>query len=404
MNFKRLRLAGLAVAAMLAFSPTMALAAGTAAGTKITNLADLSFAVGGVAQTVIKSNGGVSTDFLVDRKINFNVAAVDTTAVSITPGAGAGSSVLTFKLTNTGNSPQDFAVASTTITAAAAAFGGTDNIDAGPAVTVAVDTNGDGVYTAADTLVFVDELAADAYATVFIVSDAIPSTVVNGDIASYHLLATAHVGGTVNTTTIGALENATAAGAETLAVQDVLFADVQGTDTANDIARDGKHSAQSDFKVASAVVSLTKTALVISDPVNGVTNPQAIPGATVQYTLTIVNAVGASTSATLTTISDLIDANLSVVATASAIGANPIGWSLTDGTNTASGTLLADANTADGLDFGTTVAGKLTYAVATFLTTANAATAAPAGLPARAVSGELQAGETLALTFQVIIN
>jgi len=398
MNFKRLRLAGLAVAAMLAFSPTMALAAGTAAGTKITNLADLSFAVGGVAQTVIKSNGGVSTDFLVDRKININAVAVDTAGVAITPGALAGSSVLTYKITNTGNDTQDFALAATALAGGAGAFAGnTDTIDAGSVTLFAESGATPGFQAVEDTAIFIDALPADGYTNVYIVSGIIPSAAVNGDVATYNLTATAHTSVAAG---LDPIEVATV-GAGTLAGVDIVFADAAG---ASDAANDGKFSILDDFKVASAVVTLTKTALVISDPVNGVTNPQAIPGATVQYTLSITNATGAAASATLQTIADTINANVTVVPVASVIAGKVIGWSLTDGTNTASGTLLADGAAGDGLDFNVTTVGDLTYAVATFLTTANAATATPTPLPARAVNGELQAGETLDLTFQVIIN
>ena len=44
---------------------------------------------------------------------------------------------------------------------------------------------------------------------------------------------------------------------------------------------------------------------VISDPVNGTTNPKAIPGATVQYCITVANAAGAATATDVDVVDDL---------------------------------------------------------------------------------------------------
>ncbi len=60
-----------------------------------------------------------------------------------------------------------------------------------------------------------------------------------------------------------------------------------------------------------ALVSLAKTSSVISDPVNGATDPKAIPGAVIRYCLLVSNA--GSATATATTIADGIPALLSYV-------------------------------------------------------------------------------------------
>ena len=51
-----------------------------------------------------------------------------------------------------------------------------------------------------------------------------------------------------------------------------------------------------EFVVAASDIDLVKSVAILSDPVNGTTNPKAIPGAVVEYTLTIYNlgAVAAS--------------------------------------------------------------------------------------------------------------
>ena len=59
-----------------------------------------------------------------------------------------------------------------------------------------------------------------------------------------------------------------------------------------------------------------------SDPTNSTTNPKAIPGAVVEYTITISNAAGAST-ATSITFSDSL--NTEIVAGTIAFNANTYG-------------------------------------------------------------------------------
>ena len=64
------------------------------------------------------------------------------------------------------------------------------------------------------------------------------------------------------------------AGADTPGVVDTVFADLAG-DT--DGVRDAQHSDDNLYIVATAAISVIKTATVISDPFNGTTNPKAIP-------------------------------------------------------------------------------------------------------------------------------
>ncbi|MBE9504777.1 MAG: hypothetical protein IME96_11445, partial [Proteobacteria bacterium] len=96
----------------------------------------------------------------------------------------------------------------------------------------------------------------------------------------------------------------------TLLTVQTVFADAQGSDTANDAATDGIHSSQDDYVVASAILTVTKTAVTHWDPFNGNTNPKAIPGAYIQYTITVANAAGATANAQLTTITDTLTATV----------------------------------------------------------------------------------------------
>ena len=57
---------------------------------------------------------------------------------------------------------------------------------------------------------------------------------------------------------------------------------------------DGAHSIYGAFKVASSVLSVAKVTTLLCDPINGNVNPKNIPGAVVQYAVTITNAAGAA--------------------------------------------------------------------------------------------------------------
>ena len=58
--------------------------------------------------------------------------------------------------------------------------------------------------------------------------------------------------------------------------------------------------------------NLTKESAVISDPLNGTTNPKAIPGAVVEYTITLTNT--GTADATNVVITDVIPADTTYIA------------------------------------------------------------------------------------------
>lgn len=289
-----------------------AMAAGTVAGTTISNAATVNYLVGGVSQPAIVSN---TVDFVVDRKINLTAATLDVAAVPVAPGSSG--NVLKFTVTNNGNGTQDFQLGGIAVTTGAAAkFGGLlDAVDA-TSVAAYADSNANGTYEAGlDTVTYIDELAPDASKTVFLVAT-FPTGQANGSISSYHLLAEARVGGAA--AALGAVLTETA-GADTPGSVDIVFADGQGSATASDASRDAKHSSQSDYVINGANLSIAKTSTVISDPFNAGVNPKAIPGAVVEYTITVTNAAGGA-SATGITVSDSLNAE--IVATRLAFNAN----------------------------------------------------------------------------------
>jgi hypothetical protein len=308
---------GLIIAASLMFSQS-AWAAGTPSNTTIANQATLGYSVSGVAQTAILSDGdtvtaGVqTTDFKVDNKINLTVVTVDAAAVTVVPGQTTAVTpiVATFTVTNNGNTVQDYSLAAANLSSIAAnnvfPFAGpvNDTFDTGACSTFVESGATLGFQAAQDTATFIDELAIDTTKTVYVVCASIPGTQVNGDQANVSLTATTLAGGAAG---IGAAVSQAAA--NTQAGVEIVFADpttavnVSGTDPGQ-TARDAIGVARDAFKVVSASLAVTKTVTPICDPFNGNVGQKNIPGAAVQYAITIVNTGGAA--ATLTTLSDTL--------------------------------------------------------------------------------------------------
>lgn len=336
-----------------------AFAAGTAAGTDINNTASVDYTVGGVNQPDVNSN---TVSFKVDRKINLTVAEVGGASTTVVPGASG--QVLTFTVTNNSNSPLDFRLsAAQDATNATTAFSDTDNFDV-TGVQVFVDGNSNGTYEPlTDTATFIDELAADATRTVFIVSS-IPSGQVNGDTAGLTLTAIAaqSTDGTgAYTVTTGTLAgdaaetNTTSTDSATFV--DTVFGDVAGD---GDGAGDGRHSDDDEYDVVTASIVVVKSSTVISDPFNGTSFPKAIPGAVIEYCLDVLNSGAASAGSIV--LSDAIPANTTYVAGSITSAPTGTGTACNVGTGTPEDDDNADGAEADGAtgDFGATAPGTVT--------------------------------------------
>ena len=307
---------GLAIAASLIFSQA-AWALGTASGTTINNLATLNYSVGAVAQPAIGSSptgnsvgAGTNTAFVVDNKINLTVATVDVAAVPVVPGQT--NVVATFTVTNTGNTVQDYSLAALNLASGTTVFAANDNFDTGACTAYAKSSPPGPFVLGVDNVpanIFIDELAPDATKTVYVLCASIPGTQVNNDQANISLTATTATGGTAGAQGAASVQTA---GANTAGV-DIVFADPatvangSGTDPGQ-TARDAIGVARDAFKVVSATLSVTKTVTPICDPFNGNANQKNIPGAAVQYAITIANT--GSSSATLSTVADALAATL----------------------------------------------------------------------------------------------
>nr|WP_067295360.1 DUF11 domain-containing protein [Marinobacterium profundum] len=324
--FRRLDVAApLAVLALSIAPMQLAYAVGVASGIPVNNTATIDYQVGGVQQTTETTN---TATFVVDNKIDLTVVAAGDNAVA----PGAVDQVLSYTLTNTGNTTQGYEIEAFPL--------GTNTVTM-ENVRIYLDVNKDGLLDAGDTLYTlgtnVADIPADGDIKLLIVADT-PIGASDADIAQFDLQATTLDAGTTTVTV-----NDTGTADDPTLVQTV-FADGAGT---IDATTDGKFSAAASYIVASAELVVAKTVEVISDPINGTTNPKAIPGAVVRYSITVENTT--ATEATDVTVVDAIPANTTYV----------------PGSITVDAVVKTDVNDADGADHGATNANSVTAVVAT---------------------------------------
>jgi len=342
-------LVGASALACSVMGATSAYAAGTTQGTDILNTVTVDFQVGGVDQT----QQTASDTFEVDRVVRFTLeesATILNGTTSVVPGEQ--DAVTAFTLTNTSNDVLDFSLVASQITTAGATPTGTDAFDVSN-LEFFVD-DGDGVFNpATDTATSVNDLAADANVTIFVIGD-IGAGQTNGQIAGVTLTGTA-LNSDGSTITASTDADANTAGVET------IFGDTD---------RDGVEAADDDFTIAAADLSVEKVSRVISDPVSS-SNPKAIPGAVVEYCIAVTNAADGAT-ATGVTLAD----NLSTI---TGVTFDPSFTPAINGTSFVSATSTCTA----GPDDGTYTAGTDTVS---------------------GVLSDIAAGETRTLVFRVIID
>ena len=275
-------------------------ALGTAAGISIDNRATVDYTVSTVPQAAIDSSplgnstpgAGADTSFLVDDRIDLTLTNQDGANISVVPSqTGA---VTQFLLTNTGNATHDFRLTGTNGGVVPFPPPAADTFDVNLPISVFVE-NGLAVgYQSSgvnqDTATHADELAAGGTATIYVVAD-MPAPLLNNDLAVVTLRATAATAGPP--AGLGG-DSAETAGPDTAGI-DIVFGDA-GTD--------GFQEAQGGYVVQTAALTITKTSRVVMDPFNGTTNPKAIPGATIEYTVRIDNA-GPATATSVTVTDDL---------------------------------------------------------------------------------------------------
>jgi len=239
-----------AVSAGIFASP--ALAAGTPAGTNITNVATATYELPNGDEASVDSN---IVTLMVDELLDVSVAWGDPSDVSAS--AGAAGQRLKFTVTNGGNGTESFALATV-------GNGGGDDFD--PIVTsIVLDTNGNGAYDAGIDTVYSSgsndpELDPDESITVFVLST-IPAGAGDGHRGRVDLTAVAKTG----------------SGAPGLS-----FAG-QGQGGGNAVVGATGADGEDDgyYRVAKASVAFVKSA-AIADAFGGTA---AAPGSTITYTL-----------------------------------------------------------------------------------------------------------------------
>ncbi len=265
-------------------TPQQAFAIGTASGTNINNSASIDYRVGGINQATVASPNAT---FSVDNKVDVTVANQGFVQVA----AGGNGYILEFLVTNMGNTEQDYALLPGVVAG--------DDFDMNNVNVFVEEGSTAGYQAGVDTATFIDSLdhiAGSNSIAVYIVSDT-PPTALDTQIARYSLLAT-----TADAGSGGATTTVESNGASWLATTlQVVFADGTGS---IDSDNDGAHSANEYYQVVSITpLTVTKGVTIISDPFSAV-NPKAIPGAIMQYTISVSN--GGTDPATSVVITDAI--------------------------------------------------------------------------------------------------
>ncbi len=319
-NNARRRLAGaLAGIALAILGAGAAEAAGTNAGTAVSNTFTLNYQVGGVAQTQI-DNTAAPTRFTVDRLVDLTVTSQGDANVT----SGATGQNLVYSVRNDGNdrqayalalkdfAPDDFDIAFGSLTARYFVDDGDGAFEPG------ADDGAGTAYTPGSGAASSDILP-DRILWVRITGD-IPGTATNGQRDEITLIANSLNPATSLDpayTGVPGAETTAAAGANNILgeAQNVL-ADGAGTAGApEDVANDGAHSDAGAYVVASAALTASKTVSVIatdgsaincaSDPSPG-GNQYASPGACIEYVISASNAPTATAPATNINISDVL--------------------------------------------------------------------------------------------------
>ncbi|MBO9623858.1 MAG: DUF11 domain-containing protein [Sphingomonas sp.] len=297
------RVARRATVALISFAATgfvsAAHAEGIQAGTVIVNKATASYNTGTSTSTVESNEVQVRVDELID----VAVASSDSSAQS----ASSTSAVLTYSVTNTGNGEEAFKLTANP-SVAGNGFDGTVQ-------TVAIDSNGNGIYDAGvDTVVTNGGasplIAPDASITVFVVV-ALPAGATDAQTSQVRLTAEAVTG--------------------TGAPGTVFAGQGQGGGDAVDGASGGDDDALGSIVASLATVSLVKSQTV-ADPFGGT---QPVPGAVITYT--IVASVAGSGQAENLHVADVIPTGTTYQAGTLKLEGN----ALTDGADGDAGTASA---------------------------------------------------------------
>lgn len=312
-----------AVLAMGAASAAWA-ANATAAGTVVSNTISLSYdgaTNGGTTERIALPTASLPTEtFKVARKIDLTLVA-DQSGQQLLVNPAQTAATIDFTLTNLGNPNEGSAAQGFDITVAATGTIGDGSTPLTYSAT-ATTTLGqyyvtvDGTVTDVNSVATDVSLASNGTSTIQIIAN-IPSGATDGLADIFTVTAVAVDSG-------AAITPSRTANLDDL---DVVFADAASTSTmaggtpALDDALNGQAKAETRMLVSAPKLSATKTAVVLDEGLPGSTfscvtggtatgSPLSpIPGACVEYTITVTNASDATAAATNITITDALPAD-----------------------------------------------------------------------------------------------
>ena len=266
-----------------------AMAVGTDAGTSIDNTVDVNYEVATVAQTTLS----VTVSFVVDRRVDFTLTQIGFALVDVTPGEN--DAFFDLLLTNTSNSALDFSLVLDDTIVLVRGFvpdASMSNIEYAVSADIQSATDPDPVQGGPQ---FVDELPEDEAIRIRVWGDAALS-LLDGQIDGIEIAATAAEPATVGLGADLTEELDTAGG-----IENVFADDAPGVS-------DGVESESDGFIVVTAALTVTKSYAVIAGSLG---SDLAIPGATVEYTILVVNS--SDTAADDVVITDTIDGNVDLI-------------------------------------------------------------------------------------------
>ncbi|WP_419176539.1 hypothetical protein [Desulfosediminicola sp.] len=281
---------------------SLAEAAGTIAGTPISNTATVNYNVDGI--DLEKDSDTVT--FNVAELLDVTLVSRDGSNVPVKPGESK--AMLTYELTNTGNYQEGFTLTVDNTDT-------TDDFDPETPTTIYFDANDNDTYDdGTDTLYDgsnLPALAADESIHLFVFND-IPDTPADTELGISNLQADAQTGtGPEGTAYANAGYNGSVVA-------------VVGTSGAS-------ANADGTYQVSRVDVTIDKTGVVIEDGLTG-TGTEPVPGATIEYTIT-VEVVGGTAAGLV--ITDPIPAATTYVADSMELNGSP----LTDDPSDDEGTL-----------------------------------------------------------------
>jgi uncharacterized repeat protein (TIGR01451 family) len=280
-------------------------------GTAIDNTATLSYTVPGATAATTTDSNDVS--FKVDRKVIFALSNDHSGTDNETVDVGDEATTV-YTLTNNSNAPIDYLLS---LPDATTTYSFTLPGDTTPTVITNASSEADRTIS----LTVGDNATGGTDEIDITVASTVPASIANGGTFDTSLSVTAIERTATGTTldpqlgTAGAPIVATDAATEWAAASIQTVAIAAWLNTDGDIERSDSQT----FTVQTALISLTKEVRVIWDPITGDidvandVNPRAIPGAIVEYTLTVVNRGPAAASDI--TLTDTVVEQLAVTAT-----------------------------------------------------------------------------------------